>query len=435
MLTIIKQTKYNGNMKLSQIGFETKKLTALDATYPVQDILLQTGQLVQFASGIYAYHNVPLRVMQNVEDTIRDVFDEFGLCEISLPVLQTEALWRESGRWDKYIADGAMMVVETDKGKYGLAPTAEEAVVNFAKHNLRSHKSLPATFYQIGDKYRNEIRNRGYLLRGKAFNMMDAYSFDKTEKDMKATYEKLKKAYMEIFRRLEIPVIAVAADSGAIGGNASEEFMFIHPAGEDTIYIEKKSGAAYNVEVLEKFGIKANKGAYDEKRAIEFGHIFQLGTKYSSAMNANFVNDAGKEEPFHMGCYGIGVSRLVAMIYETSAIKNDAGEVVGVSLPENIAPYWFHIISSPKREAQASELYAMMQYAGEPCIYDDRPTATFGAKIADAKKLGTPYLIILGDKTGEESIEIEDTRTGERNVRNYHEMLESLEEYDDEDDN
>jgi len=361
-------------MKLSSTAYESVRITKLDEMFPAQDLLLQTGQIVQYASGIFAYNNVPLRVMENIKKIIRDVFDEAGLVEVSLPVLQPESLWQESGRWDKYIADGTMLVVKTDKGNYGLAPTAEEAIVALAKGRVKSYKSLPVTFYQIGDKYRNEIRNRGYLMRGKQFVMLDAYSFDTDKKGLQKTYDKLRTAYIEIFKRIGIAVTPVVQkDTGEIGGDTSEEFMHFHPAGEDIV---------------------------DGKKCIELGHIFQLGTKYSKSMNVTFQNANDKPEHFHMGCYGIGVSRLLAVIYENS-IKDGV-----ISLPESIAPYKYHIVYSEERKSDAMKFYAKNPNS----IIDDRLNVSFGVKIKDAGIFGTPYTVIFGKKSEGDNYEIQPTR-------------------------
>ena len=165
-------------MKLSNTGMGTIKLNNLDEMYPVQDILLQTGQLVQYGTGIYAYNNIPLLVKKNVEKIVIEKLNKYGCIEVLLPTLQPEKLWKDSGRYDHYVDDGTMLTVQTDKGNFCLAPTAEEAIVEFAREKLKSYKNLPVTFYQIGEKYRNEIRTRGYLLRGKSFPMMYAYSFN-----------------------------------------------------------------------------------------------------------------------------------------------------------------------------------------------------------------------------------------------------------------
>ena len=161
-------------MRLSQAGIGNIKLNITDPMYPAQEILIQSGQLNQFGTGIYAYNNIPLLVKRRVEAIIQETLNKYGCIEILLPTLQQESMWKASGRYDKYVEDGTMLTVQTDKGNYCLAPTAEEAVVEFAREKLKSYKNLPTTFYQIGEKYRNEIRTRGYLLRGKSFPMMDA---------------------------------------------------------------------------------------------------------------------------------------------------------------------------------------------------------------------------------------------------------------------
>ena len=168
-------------MKLSKTGMGNTKLNNLDEMYPGQSILLQTGQMVQYGAGIFAYNNVPLLVKRNLEKIIQETLNKHDCVEVLLPILQPEKIWKDSGRYDHYVDDGTMLVVESNKGNFCLAPTAEEAMMEFAREKLKSYKNLPATYYQIGEKVRNEIRTRGYLLRGKQFPMLDAYSFDKDE--------------------------------------------------------------------------------------------------------------------------------------------------------------------------------------------------------------------------------------------------------------
>ena len=175
-------------MRLSEAGIGKTRLQNIDKMYPAQDILLQSGQIIQYGTGIYAYNNVPLKVKQKIESIVKEELEKCGCVEIELPTLQPREIWDSSGRWDKYVETGTMLTIDTEKGDYCLAPTAEEAVVEFAKHKLKSHKDLPTTFFQIGEKYRNEIRTRGYLLRGKSFPMMDAYSFNKDEEDLVKSY-------------------------------------------------------------------------------------------------------------------------------------------------------------------------------------------------------------------------------------------------------
>lgn len=422
-------------MKLSQAGMGTIKLNNLDEMYPVQDILLQTGQLVQYGTGIYAYNNIPLLVKRNVEKIVTEKLNKYGCIEVLLPTLQPEKLWKDSGRFDHYVEEGVMLTVESDKGSFCLAPTAEEAMVEFAREKLKSYKTLPATFYQIGEKYRNEIRTRGYLLRGKSFPMMDAYSFNVSEEDLANTYNNIRKAYLEIFETIGLKAIPVAADNGAMGGKKSEEFMLLSAIGEDTILYDTNTGIALNTEILERENyeeyLKEEYGITDisrleKRKAIELGHIFQLGTKYSETMNGTYIAQDGKPALYYMGCYGIGISRTVATIYEESVLKDENGKVQGFVLPESVAPYKLQIIPKMDNEdkvKEANELYTKLTEKGIGAILDDRNISSIGVKIKDCKVLGTPYMAVLGDKVESGKVELENVRTGEKEIISIEELV------------
>lgn len=422
-------------MKLSQAGMGTVKLSNLDEMYPVQDILLQTGQLVQYGTGIYAYNNIPLLVKRKVEKIVTEKLNKYGCIEVLLPTLQPEKLWKDSGRYDHYVEEGVMLTVETDKGNFCLAPTAEEAMVEFAREKLKSYKNLPVTFYQIGEKYRNEIRTRGYLLRGKSFPMMDAYSFNTSEKDLANTYENIRKAYLEIFETIGLQAIPVAADNGAMGGKKSEEFMLLAAIGEDTILYDEQTKTALNTEILERenyeeylakeYGI-TDISRLEKRKAIELGHIFQLGTKYSETMNGTYTAQDGKQALYYMGCYGIGISRTVATIYEESVLKDENGKVQGFVLPESVAPYMLQIIPKMDNEEkvkEANELYSKLSEKGIGVILDDRNISSIGVKIKDCKILGTPYMAVLGDKVEKGKVELENVRTGEKEIITIEELI------------
>ena len=419
-------------MKLSQTGLGTIRVNNLDKSYPAQDTLLQTNQLVQYGTGIYAYNNVPLRLRQNVESVIRWVLDKYGCIEILLPTLQPTKLWEESGRLAKYIEEDVIMPVETDNGKFVMAPTAEEAVTEFVRGRITSYKNLPVILYQIGEKYRNEIRTRGYLLRGKTFPMMDAYSFDLNAEESAKAYQNIRKAYLEIFEILGLKVQPVAADSGAMGGNLSEEFMLESPIGEDTILVDKETGIAFNTEILEredadeylreKYGIK-DKNNVEAKKSIELGHIFQLGTKYTESMNAKYIDQEGNEQLLYMGCYGIGVSRTVATIYEENVVTGKDGKAKGISLPVSVAPYLLQIIPKEEKREIAQNLYNELMEANVPVILDDRTQGMLGAKIKDCLMLGTPYMLVIGDKQEEGKFEVENSKTGEKQIYTKEELI------------
>ena len=422
-------------MKLSQSGIGTMRVNNLDEMYPAQDMLLQSGQLVQYGTGIYGYSNIVMLVKRNLERIIQEELNKAGCIEVQLPTLQPDTIWKKSGRWDKYIEEGVMLTVESDKGEFCLAPTAEEAVVEFAREKLKSYKHMPATYYQIGEKYRNEIRTRGYLLRGKSFLMMDAYSFDKDLEGLEISYKKVRDAYLEIAKRVGMKIIPVVADNGTMGGKKSEEFMLISPIGEDTILYDEETGTALNTEILERPDyaeyLKNEYGITDisklrQTKSIEIGHIFQLGTRYSEAMNANFIDQDGKEKPYYMGCYGIGVSRTVATIYEENVVNGKHGEPMGISLPVSVAPYLLQIVEVDDKKEVAERIYNKLMEAGVPVIIDDRAQGMLGAKIKDCYMLGTPYMLVLGNKAQEGSFEIESTKTGEKKTFTEDELIDEF---------
>ena len=419
-------------MKVSRMGLKNVKLTELDKMYPGQDILLQTGQIKQFGSGLYAYDNIVLRVEDNIEKIIKKHMDKIDAIEVEMPLLQQEELWRSSGRFDKYIKEGVMLTVKTDKGNYCLAPTAEEAVTKFAENRIVSYKQLPVSFYQIGKKFRDEIRNRGYLYRGKEFLMFDLYSFDQDEEGLNKTYDQVKKAYFDAFEELNLDLVAVAADNGTIGGTRSEEMMVISESGEDTILYDGKVGL--NTEVLEKENyqeyLKKEYNITDianlnRLKAIELGHIFALGTKYSESMNIKYIDQNNQVKPFYMGCYGIGVSRVLGVIYENNTIKQN-GEVVGFSLPLSVAPYYLYIISNNDRTNVALELYETLENLNIPVIIDDT-NDSIGKKIRNAKVLGIPYIAILGNSTEVGSIELEYTKDDTKEIVSKSELITKFE--------
>ena len=422
-------------MKLSQTGMGSTKLNNIDEMYPGQSILLQTGQLVQYGAGLFGYNTIPLLVRRNIERIIVDTLNDYGCMEVLLPTLQPDTIWKNSGRYDHYIQDGTMLITESNKGTFCLAPTGEEAMVEFVREKLKSYKNLPVTFYQIGEKYRNEIRTRGYLLRGKAFPMLDAYSFDKDAKGMEKSYENIRKAFLEIFEKIGLKVIPIVADNGAMGGKKSEEFMLISEQGEDKILYNEETGIGLNTEILERedykeylqqeYGIEDISG-YKEIRTMELGHIFQLGTRYSEMMNGKYINQDGKEELYYMGCYGIGVSRTLAALYEQYLVKNSKGEPCGFVLPTTIAPYMLQIIPKLENEEKkklAEKLYTRLKELGIGAIIDDRENITIGAKIKDAKILGTPFIAVLGDKTEGDTIEMENSLTGEKTSGTLEEII------------
>lgn len=384
--------------------------------------------------GVYAYDNIPLKVQDNIEEIIKKHFNKADCIEVQMPLLQQEEIWKRSGRYDGYVEDGVMMTSKTDKGNYCLAPTAEEAIITFAQNRVTSHKQLPVVFYQIGPKFRNEIRNRGYLLRGKEFLMFDLYSFDKDEESMMKTYKKIKETYFKAFEELQLDIVAVAADNGSMGGKNSEEIMALSRIGEDTILFDEETKQGLNIEVLEKENAEDYlKEVYNindikklkEQKAVELGHIFALGTKYSESMGINYIDNENNSKPFYMGCYGIGVSRVLGLMYENNVIKEN-DKVVGFSLPISVTPYYVYLISNDKKKEQLEDLYEKFNNKDINVIIDD-VKGTIGEKIRNAKILGIPYVAIMGNNTEEGFIELERTKDGEKKTFVIEDLVKEIE--------
>lgn len=384
--------------------------------------------------GVYAYDNIPLKLQDNIEEVIKKHFNKVDCIEVQMPLLQQEEIWKRSGRYDRFVEDGVMMTSKTDKGNYCLAPTAEEAITTFVENRVTSHKQLPVVFYQIGPKFRNEIRNRGYLLRGKEFLMFDLYSFDKDEESMMKTYKKIKETYFKAFEELQLDIVAVAADNGSMGGKNSEEIMALSRIGEDTILFDEETKQGLNIEVLEKENAEDYlKEVYNindikklkEQKAVELGHIFALGTKYSESMGINYIDNENNSKPFFMGCYGIGVSRVLGLMYENNVIKEN-DKVVGFSLPISVTPYYVYLISNDKKKEQLEDLYEKFNDKDINVIIDD-VKGTIGEKIRNAKILGIPYIAIMGNNTEEGFIELERTKDGEKKMFAIEDLVKEIE--------
>lgn len=415
-------------MRLSRGNFTTTRERVSNEILS-QQILLQSGQLKRYATGIYGKNNLLVKAQANIENVIREVLEKYDCVEIVLPLLQPKSLWVESQRWDNYNASGQMFYCDMPNGTFCMAPTAEEAVLAFVKGNVTSYKQLPINVYQIGSKFRNELRSRGGLLRSKEFTMMDAYSFHESQEDLAREYENMRKAYLEIFDRLHLKVIPVKALSGDIGGNYSEEFMCIADSGEDTILVNNDFYMAFNTEILElenaaeflmqNYSITVNLDELHEVHCIELGHIFQLGQKYSQTMKGMFVGRNGKSQYYHMGCYGIGVSRTLAAICEINC-DND-----GFTWPVSMAPYTFYIVSNEHQANVAEELYQKLLKCDQKVILDDRKNVTFGAKLKDAKLFGIPYLVIIGNSySGDNVYEVEERLTGRKSNMSFDQLCE-----------
>lgn len=421
-------------MRLSKLNIRKINLKDIDSNYSGQDILMKLGELYQFESGIYGYGNLWTKLERIVENIIIEELDKVGCIQVEFPKLQPKKIWEQSNRWDMYTKDGDIMfTLNNNLGEYGLAPTAEECATLFGANRLPSYKNLPAIYYQIGEKFRKEIRTRGYLFRPRTFVMMDAYSFDKTEEDMKKTYDLMHEAYLNIFKRLGIRIMPTVSDNGVIGGSIAEEFQAVTDLGEDKILFDETQNLGINKEVLEfenkdeylnQLGIN-DLSSLKEYNSVELGNNFQLGTKYSEGMNLYYKDENGNNKPYYMGCYGIGLGRIIACIIENNVIKTD-NQVKGFSLPYDIAPYKVQIIYNENNKVQAESLYKYLLDNNITSILDDRENLSIGNRINDVYVLGTPKMIILGNQFDGVNYTIEDTKNGNKVVLSYSDLINEL---------
>jgi prolyl-tRNA synthetase len=406
-------------MRLSNLNIKKINLKDIDKNYSGQDILMKLGELYQYESGIYGYGNLWTKLERIVENIIIEELDKVGCIQVEFPKIQPRKVWNKSNRWSLYTEENDIMfTLNNNLGEYGLAPTAEECATIFGANRLISYKNLPAIYYQIGEKFRKEIRTRGYLFRPRTFIMMDAYSFDKNEEDMNKTYNLMHEAYLNIFKRLGINIIPTVSDNGTMGGSVSEEFQAITKLGEDSILYDEDNNIGINKEVLDfpnkdeylnQLGIK-DISKLKEYNSVELGNNFQLGTKYSESMELFYQNENGNKCPYYMGCYGIGLGRIIACLIENNVIRNN-DSILGFSLPISIAPYKLQIVYKEDKEDIANNIYNDLISSNINCIIDDRQGYAIGTKIKDAYTLGTPYIVILGNSFDGKNIEVEETKS------------------------
>jgi prolyl-tRNA synthetase len=396
-------------MRLSQLLFVTLREEPSDAEVNSHKLLIRAGYIKRVGNGTYAYLPLMWKVMQKVSQIIREEMNNIGAQECLLPQLQPSELWHESGRWEDYTKiDGTMFTLFDRRGnELALGPTHEEVITNIAKDMVHSYQQLPFCLYQIQTKFRDEVRPKSGLLRSKEFIMKDGYSFHKDEESLIETYKKVRQAYHNVFQRCGLDYLLVEADSGSIGNGYSQEFMAIAGVGDDDIvYTEDKSYVA-NIELHQIKPYTSSETLLTTK-GIEVGHIFQLGTKYSKAMEATFTDEVSREVPLVMGCYGIGVSRLVQTVVEQSYDKD------GIIWPVSIAPYHVIIIiinMDDKLQVEVGErVYQDLQQAGIEVLLDDRQERA-GVKFKDTDLIGIPYRITIGKSIKEGKVELMDRVT------------------------
>lgn len=398
-------------MLQSALFAKSKKEISKDIKAISHKFLLKGDFIEEVAGGIYNFLPLGWRVHRKIEEIIREEMFNLGAQEVYLSALIPKSLWQKTQRWEK-IDPPLFKLRDRHKSEFGLGSTHEEVVTLLVLGRIKSYKDLPLSLFQIQDKFRNEMRPTGGLLRMREFIMKDLYSFHATEKEANVFYQRVKKTYFSIFEKLNLDPLCVEADPGTIGGALSHEFMVISDTGEDKIVICKKCMYGANVEKLKDVKVCPKcKGILEKKNSIEIAHIFYLGTKYSKVFGANFTDKRGRLYPIIMGCYGIGLPRLLAAVVEVHHDKK------GIVWPEKIAPFSFHLIpvfSKNKREDKKIEkitekIYTSLKKARVEVLYDDRKDKSPGEKFADSDLIGIPKRIVVSKTTLKENcIEIKE---------------------------
>ena len=434
-------------MLWSNYFIPTQKEKPIDAKIPSHQLMIRSGMIKQESAGIYSWLPIGLKVLKKIEKIVREEQEKAGAIEILMPTLQSSELWSESGRYDSY-GDEMLRITDRHSRTLVYGPTNEEQVTEIFRKYIKSYKSLPLNLFHIQWKFRDEVRPRFGVMRGREFLMKDAYSFDLNQEEAKLSYYKMFIAYLKTFKRLGLNAIPVAADSGPIGGNLSHEFSIVAETGESEIFCDRNlleidiDENIYNsndkiISVVENYlnFYSATDDKHDEKefnnlvsknnqvngRGIEVGHIFSFGDKYSNPMKASISGSDGKISDVFMGSYGIGVSRLVAAIIETS---NDEK---GISWPTSVAPFLVNIINLKNKDDNCKnkclEIHNNLAKNDIESIIDDRDESA-GKKFSDSDLIGFPVTIIVGPRELENgNVEIKFRNEGSNQILPYSNVL------------
>lgn len=387
-------------MKMSELFTRTSKTVPADEQARNAQLLIQAGYIHKEMAGVYAFLPLGKRVLENIANVVREEMNQVGGQEVQMTVLQPKEIFELTDRWDDKKVDNWFKTKLTNGTELGMGLTHEEPIVDSLKAYISSYKDLPVLVYQIQTKFRNEKRAKSGLLRGREFTMKDMYSFARSQEEHDEIYEKVAAAYARVYDRLGIGDVTYRtyADGGIFTKRFSDEFQTISPIGEDTIFVHEGKKIAFNEEImsdetLAKMGIKREELV--EKRGVEVGNIFPLESKYSDALELFYDDEDGKQQSIIMGCYGIGISRLVGMLAEH--FSDDKG----LAWPVEVAPFQVYLapVGTSEQVTNASEdLYKSLTNAGVEVIYDNRDVRP-GEKFADADLMGIPYRLVVSEKT------------------------------------
>ncbi|MBI2050826.1 MAG: hypothetical protein HYT31_03390 [Parcubacteria group bacterium] len=395
-------------MRQSLLFSKTSKTGEGSAQSANHNFLVRAGFVDQLMAGVYSYLPLGVRVLENISAIVREEMDAINGQEVSLPALHPKENWQKTGRWDSM--DVLFKVPSRAGSEYALGPTHEEVIVPLAKKHINSYRDLPRAWYQIQTKFRDELRAKAGLLRGREFLMKDLYSFHASAEDLKLYYEKAKGAYAKVFKRCGLDAIITEASGGSFTKEYSHEFQVATENGEDVIFA-CDCGFAQNKEIanlpplnppLGKGGKKGGVACPDcgtpvkELKTIEVGNIFDLGTKFSKDFGLKFTDESGKSKEVIIGCYGIGISRLMGAIVEVHHDEH------GIIWPEEVAPFAYHLVSLGDDDAvyqQSEKVYESLAAGGKEVLWDDRREASNAEKFADADLIGIPTRLVISPKT------------------------------------
>ncbi len=387
-------------MRLSQLFTKTSKNVPADETARNAQLLIQAGFVHKEMAGVYAYMPLGLRVLENIKQIVREEMNNIGGQEVMMTTLQPRDIWEKTDRWDDKKVDNWFKTKLANGTELGVGLTHEEPIVDALGNFISSHKDMPVFVYQIQNKFRNELRAKSGLLRGREFVMKDMYSFARTQEEHEALYEKAVEAYYKVYARLGLgdQTYRTYADGGIFTDRFSDEFQTLSDIGEDTIYVDEDKKIAINEEIytdenVEKLGL--DKSKLVQKKGVEVGNTFHLESKYSDALDVFYNDEQGVQQSIIMGCYGIGISRLVGMIAEHFADEK------GLVWPESVAPakvYLARLGENPDVATMADSLYDELTQNNVQVLYDDRAVRP-GEKFADADLMGIPYRLVISEKT------------------------------------
>lgn len=421
-------------MKFTEAFIPTMKEVPSEAQIPSHQLMLRAGMIRKLASGVYSFLPLGFKVLKKVEEIVRQEMNAAGAQELLLPAIHPKELWDETGRWELY-GEEMFKLSDRNKRQFGLGPTHEEVITDLVRKEVRSYRQLPVILYQFQTKFRDEIRPRFGVMRGREFIMKDCYSFDKDEQGLNSSYGKMVRAYKNIFQRCGFAFRMVEAESGNIGGNLSHEFMVMASTGEEAIYYCSGCEHAVKAEEEDSQSQQQKKEAMmcpqcqsqlAYSRVIEVGHTFNLGTKYSRALKATFLDEKGESTDLIMGCYGIGVSRIVAAAIEQSHDGH------GIIWHKNISPFQLTVLPLDFGDEQvkrlATRMYEKLVEKGFDVLMDDRDERA-GVKFKDADLIGIPVKVIISARgLAEDKVEIKLREDGSMWRVNTAEAINKIEE-------